>query len=105
MAVFLGFDVHRARVTFDALDVDTGEVPTGRVRPANRDAFARFFVRFDGTDLVAAVEATTGRRFVVGLADARLSAARGSIDPLSVRIVRPRSTRAADPDTARERRR
>ena len=37
MAVFLGLDVHRAQITFDALDVDTGEVQTGRVRPANRD--------------------------------------------------------------------
>ena len=26
MAVFLGLDVHRAQITFDALDVDTGEV-------------------------------------------------------------------------------
>ena len=33
MAVFLDFDVHRAQITFDALDVDTGEVQTGRVRP------------------------------------------------------------------------
>ena len=37
MAVFLGLDGHRAQITFDALDVDTGEVQTGRVRPANLD--------------------------------------------------------------------
>ena len=65
MAVFLGFDVHRAQITFDALDVETGEVQTGRVRPANRDTFARFLGRFDGAELVAAVEAMTGWRFVV----------------------------------------
>jgi hypothetical protein len=65
MAVFLGLDVHRAQITFDALDVDTGEVQTGRVRPANRDTFARFLARFDGGELVAAVEAMTGWRFVV----------------------------------------
>src|SRR5512144_365368 len=65
MAVFLGLDVHRAQITFDALDVDTGEVRTGRVRPANRDTFARFLARFDGAEVVAAVEAMTGWRFVV----------------------------------------
>ena len=65
MAVFLGLDVHRAQITFDALDVDTAEVQTGRVRPANRDTFARFLSRFDGAELVAAVEAMTGWRFVV----------------------------------------
>ena len=64
MAVFLGLDVHRAQITFDALDVETGELHTGRVRPANRDTFARFLGR-DGAELVAAVEAMTGWRFVV----------------------------------------
>ena len=65
MAVFLGLDVHRAQITFDALDVETGEVQAGRVRPANRDTFAGFLGRFDGAELVAAVEAMTGLRFVV----------------------------------------
>src|SRR4051794_28196758 len=65
VTVFVGLDVHRAQITFDALDVDSGEVQTGRVQPANRDTFRRFLARFDGQPLVAAVEAMTGWRFIV----------------------------------------
>jgi transposase len=65
VAVFVGLDVHRAQITFDALDVDSGEVQTGRVRPANRETFRRFLARFGGQPLVAAVEAMTGWRFIV----------------------------------------
>ena len=36
MAVFVGFDLHRAQIAYDALDVETGEVRTGKIRPANR---------------------------------------------------------------------
>jgi hypothetical protein len=32
MAIVAGFDVHRARVTFDALDWETGKVYRGRIR-------------------------------------------------------------------------
>ncbi len=28
MAIFVGLDVHRAQITYDALDTDTGEVRT-----------------------------------------------------------------------------
>jgi hypothetical protein len=31
MAIVAGFDVHRAQITFDALDVETGEVTRGRI--------------------------------------------------------------------------
>jgi hypothetical protein len=31
MAVFVGLDVHRAQITYDALDSDSGEVRTGRM--------------------------------------------------------------------------
>src|SRR3954447_1931180 len=65
VTVFIGLDVHRAQITFDALDVDSGEVQTGRVQPANRDTFRRFLARFDGQPLVAAVEAMTGWRVIV----------------------------------------
>ena len=37
MAILAGFDVHRAQITFDALDTDTGEVLRGRMR-GDRDA-------------------------------------------------------------------
>ena len=65
MAVFVGFDVHRARITFDALDSETREVRTGRVRPGDRHALRLFLQSFEEVDLVAAVEAMTGWRFVV----------------------------------------
>jgi transposase len=65
VAVFVGLDVHRAQITFDALDVDSGEVQRGRVQPANRETFRQFLTRFDGQPLVAAVEAMTGWRFIV----------------------------------------
>ena len=65
MAVFVGLDVHRAQITFEALDTNTGEVQTGRVRPSNRHTFRLFLQGFDGADLVVAVEAMTGWRFVV----------------------------------------
>ena len=31
MAIVAGFDVHRAQITFDALDTETGEVVRGRI--------------------------------------------------------------------------
>ena len=31
MAIVAGFDVHRAQITFDALDTETGEVNRGRI--------------------------------------------------------------------------
>ena len=45
MAIFVGFDVHRAQITYDALDADTGEVRTGRIRPANRATVRAFLER------------------------------------------------------------
>src|SRR6187200_3739504 len=93
MAVFLGLDLHRAQITFDALDVDTGEVQTGRVRPANRDTFARFLARFDGAELVAAVEAMTGWRFVVEELQ-RVGAEVHLAEPAEVSTRRDRKRRA-----------
>ena len=40
MAILAGFDVHRAQITFDALDTETGEVLRGRMR-ADREAVRR----------------------------------------------------------------
>ena len=66
MAIVGGFDVHRAQITFDYLDTDTGEVVTGQIRPATRQALRKWLGRFDGQCEVAfAVEGCTGWRFVV----------------------------------------
>jgi hypothetical protein len=37
MAIVAGFELHRAQITFDALDTETGEVHCGRI-PADRES-------------------------------------------------------------------
>lgn len=67
MTIIGGLDVHRAQITFDYLDTDTGEVATGQVRPATRGALRAWLLkRFACRDDVSlAVEACTGWRFIV----------------------------------------
>jgi transposase len=67
MAIVGGFDVHRAQITFDYLDTETGEVSTGQIRPATRAALRSWLAGgFGGREDVAfAVEGCTGWRFVV----------------------------------------
>ena len=66
MAIVGGFDVHRAQITFDYIDTDSGQVTAGQIRPATRPALRNWLQRFDGRDDVAfAVEGCTGWRFVV----------------------------------------
>ena len=65
MTIVMGLDQHRAQITYDLLDTETGEVRGGRVRPADRESVHEFLRRFAGKELVAALEATTGWRFLV----------------------------------------
>jgi len=65
MAIVVGLDVHRSQITYDALNAATGEVMTGRIAPADRATLRAFLARWSGEDVQAAVEATTGWRFVV----------------------------------------
>jgi transposase len=65
MAIVMGLDQHRAQITADWLDTDTGEVSRARVSPGHRDGVREFLGRFAGQDLEVALEATTGWRFVV----------------------------------------
>jgi len=61
-----GLDVHRKQITFDYIEMDTGELKTGqRLRPATRENLHRWLSRFDGKEASFALEATTGWRFVV----------------------------------------
>jgi transposase len=62
-SVVAGFDVHRAQITFDALDTVTGEVVRGRI-DATREAVAGWVDRFPGREVHVAVEACTGWFFV-----------------------------------------
>lgn len=65
MSIVMGLDQHRAQITADWLDTETGEVRRGRVCPADRGGVRRFLERFIGRELEVALEATTGWRFVV----------------------------------------
>ena len=63
MAIVAGFDVHRAQITFDALDIETGEVHRGRMR-ADPEAVCAWVAGFAGERVDVAVEACTGWLFV-----------------------------------------
>ena len=67
MAIIGGLDVHRAQITYDCVDTETGEVTRGQVRPATRLALRGWLEgRFQGSQEVKlAVEGCTGWRFVV----------------------------------------
>jgi transposase len=65
MAIVMGLDQHRAQITAEWIDTETGELGRARISPALRLDVRRFFKRFAGQELEAALEATTGWRFVV----------------------------------------
>jgi transposase len=65
MAIVMGLDQHRAQITAEWIDTETGGVSRGRIAPADRDGVRRFLARFRGAELEVALEATTGWRFVV----------------------------------------
>lgn len=65
MAIVGGIDVHRGQLTFDYLDLDTGEVIAGRITPADRRQLRQWVQRFAGRgDVAFALEGCTGWRYV-----------------------------------------
>src|SRR3954465_522792 len=50
MEIVAGFDVHRAQITFDAVDTDSGEVMRGRI-DATPAAVTRWVKRFAGREI------------------------------------------------------
>ena len=65
MSIVGAFDVHRRQLTFEYLDMDTGELRNGRVAPADREHLRAWLGRFAGVGEVAfAVEGCTGWRYV-----------------------------------------
>ena len=65
MPVVGGLDIHRKQLTFDYLDIATGEVKRGQIVPADRVHLRSWLVRFAGRDDVAfALEGCTGWRYV-----------------------------------------
>jgi len=65
VTIVMGLDQHRAQITAEWLDTETGEVSRARVTPADRAGVRRFLARFAGQQLEVALKATTGWRFVV----------------------------------------
>jgi transposase len=84
--------VHRAQITFDALDTESGEVSRGRI-DATPAAVTRWTERFAGRRIDVAVEACTGWLFVC---DALVAA--GAVphlaEPVETRALRGRKRRA-----------
>jgi hypothetical protein len=65
-----GLDLHRGQITFDALQVDTGEAWRGRIWQPDRQRFRRWLAeelapRAAGGRVALAVEGCTGWRYVV----------------------------------------
>ena len=69
MDIVGAFDVHRKQITFDYVQIDSGEVHRGKIRPADRESLREwldgFTQRFSGKQIAIAVESTTGWRYVV----------------------------------------
>jgi transposase len=66
MRIVGGLDVHRRQITFDYLDERSGRTRRGRIAPADRLLLRRWLETTLGeTPAAFAVEARTGRRFVV----------------------------------------
>ncbi|HEX2399868.1 MAG TPA: IS110 family transposase [Mycobacterium sp.] len=70
MAMVCGLDLHRRQITFDALEVGSGEEWRGRIWQPDRQRFRRWLRddmmrRADGGPVALAVEGCTGWRYVV----------------------------------------
>ena len=65
MSIIGGLDVHRAQITFDWVDRDSGETHRGRIAPATRTALRAWLGKLPGNQGAFAVEGCTGWRFVV----------------------------------------
>lgn len=51
MAIVMGLDQHRAQITAEWIDTETGELSRCRISPAHRAGVRRFCERFGGTEL------------------------------------------------------
>ncbi len=61
MTIVMGLDQHRAQITAEWLDTETGEIARTRIAPADRAGVRRFAGRFRGQPLEVALEAASGR--------------------------------------------
>jgi hypothetical protein len=58
MTIVMGLDQHRAQITYDLLDGETGEVRGGRICPGDRESVRDVLRRFAGRRIEAALEAS-----------------------------------------------
>ena len=70
MSMVCGLDLHRGQITFDALEVETGNLWRGRIWQPDRERFRRWLhqdlaARAHGGTVAVAVEGCTGWRYVV----------------------------------------
>jgi transposase len=65
MSIIGGLDVHRAQITFDWVDRDSGEAHRGRIAPATRAGLRAWLGKLPSAEGAFAVEGCTGWRFVV----------------------------------------
>lgn len=95
MAIVGAFDIHRAQITYDYLNVATGEIRRGRIRDADRDRFDEWLtLELRGElDVTFALEACTGWRYISQALEDRGMTARLA-DPAEVRARRGRKSRA-----------
>ena len=91
-AIVAGFDVHRRRITFDALDTETGEVVRGRIA-STPAAVEEWVARFPGRAVHVAVEACTGWLFVARALE-RAGAITHLAEPVETSALRGRKRRA-----------
>ncbi len=64
MTIVMGLDQHRAQITAEWLDTETGEITRSWITPPHRQGVRQVCEKFRGQKLEVALEATTGWRFV-----------------------------------------
>lgn len=85
--------MHRKQITFDYIEIETGEVKTGQIRPATRENLRNWLSRFKGKEASFALEATTGWRFVVEEIE-RAKCEAHLAEPADTRAMRGKKKRA-----------
>src|ERR671910_371475 len=69
MDIVGAFDVHRKQITFDYIEVESGELHRGKIQPANRQSLREwlgsFVERLPGKQTAIAVEASTRWRYLL----------------------------------------
>lgn len=93
MSIVGGLDLHRGQITYDCADTSTGEVMTGRIVPATREALAEFLAEFDSADAEFVVEGCTGWWFVTDEV-ARAGMTAHVADPAEAAALRGKKQRA-----------